>query len=88
MRRTKLAREITWIGIQHSEDRIENANDYKTFLFGFVCQGSYVSKGDDKLYFIVRLRPGGGIIPQAVGLQGPDVVAHNNTRRGDRGNTC
>ena len=37
---------------------------------------------------LVCLRPGGGVIPQAVGLQGPDFVAHNNMRRGDRGNTC
>ena len=69
------------LSFQH--DRIENVIGRKTCFVWL-----YVSKDDDKLYFIVCLRPGGGVIPQAVGLQGPDVVARNNMRKGDRGNTC
>ena len=69
------------------EDKLEKFDDYK-LLFGFVFQGFYVSKDDDKLYFIVCLRLGGGDIPQAVGLPGQDFGAHNNMRRADRGSTC
>ena len=66
----------------HEENQVGNKRDHLGLIW------FDLTKDDDKLYFIVCVRPGGGIIPQAVGLQGPDVVAHNNTRRGDRGNTC
>ena len=83
------------LSCENIEDKLEKFDDYKLvgakLVFCFVLFAKlfmYTSKDDDKLNFIVCLRPGGGEIPQAVGLRGQDFGAHNNMRRADRGSTC